>query len=336
MGVSGSRSRSYPGRVQAVQRVPLSFRVAGPVVELKVSKGRRVGEGELLGRIDPRDYEIQVRNLEAQLSAARAQHLSARETHQRVRSLYEHDSTSKADFDRAQAALDVSGAQAAATEQALKAARLALSDTELRAPYAGIVADRLVDAHQTVGAGQPVILFQDVRGMEVQIDIPEREVAELTKTPPEAIFVRFDAFAGEAYPARIKEFATETDPLTQTFPLTLLLDRPPATDRLRGELLPGGLLPGMTASVSWRRGSDAVHETAMVVPLSSVVSDGTGATFVWRVDPGTMTVTRVAVETGELTDHGLVVAAGLGPGDRILAAGVHYITEGQRVRPMEG
>ena len=165
VGTAGSSARTYPGRVQAAQRVPLAFRVGGPVVEIRVSKGQRVAAGEVLARIDTRDYEVQVKNLEAQLAATRAQQVQATESYQRVRGLYEHDNASKADFDNARAALDVSQAQVEATEQALKAARLSLADTELRAPTAGTVADRLVEAHQTVAAGQPIVRFQGAGAM---------------------------------------------------------------------------------------------------------------------------------------------------------------------------
>ncbi len=326
VGQQGSTARTYPGRVQAAQRVSLSFRVAGPVVKVSVSKGQRVVAGEFLARIDPRDYEVQVKNLEAQLAAVRAQQLQAGEEYQRVRGLFEHDNASKSDFDRAKAAVDVGQAQVEATEQALKAARLSLADTELRAPYAGTVADRFVEAYQTVAAGQPVVQFQGAQGIEVLIDVPEREVAELTRKAPKGIVVRFEAVeGGEAIPARVKEFATETDPQTQTFSVTLELEGEPSAD----------LLPGMTASVQWLTGKGNGDDKVLVVPLGSVVADDTGQTSVWRVDAATMKISRVPVTTGALTESGLEIVEGLDASDQILAAGVHFVTEGQRVRSLD-
>lgn len=326
VGESGSKARTYPGRVQAAQRVSLSFRVGGPVVELSVTKGQRVAAGELLARIDPRDYKVQVKNLEAQLAAVRAQQLQAGEEYQRVRGLFEHDNASKSDFDRARAALDVGQAQVEATEQALNAARLALADTELKAPYAGTVADRFVEAYQTVAAGQRIVLFQGAQGIEVLIDVPEREVAELTRKAPKGIFVGFEAVSGgEEVPARVKEFATETDPQTQTFQVTLELDGQPSAD----------LLPGMTASVRWLTGNGEGSRESIVVPLGSVVTSDDGLTSVWRVDPESMEIERVPVTTGAMTKAGLEIVSGLKASDQILAAGVHFVTEGQKVRPLD-
>ncbi|RLE19076.1 MAG: hypothetical protein DRJ65_20670, partial [Acidobacteria bacterium] len=183
-----------------------------------------------------------------------------------------------------------------------------------------------VEAYQTVAAGQPIVQFQGAQGIEVLIDVPEREVAELTRKAPKGILIRFEAVAGgEEIPARVKEFATQADPQTQTFQVTLQLDGEPSAD----------LLPGMTASVQWLTGNANGNDEAIVVPLGSVLTDDTGQTSVWRVDPGTMKITRVPVTTGALTKSGLAIAEGLDVSDQILAAGVHFVTEGQRVRPLD-
>jgi len=319
-----SAARVFPGQVQAARRVPLAFRVGGPVVELAVSKGQRVAQGDLLANVDPRDYEVQVKNLEAKLAEKRAQLDQVTEEYQRVRGLYQNDNASKSDFDRARAAVDVGKAQVEATDASLRASRLALSDTALKAPFDGVVADRLVDTQQIIAAGQPVLLFQDMLGLEVVIAVPEREVTALTRTTPKAILVRFDALPAEEFPATVKEFATETDPQTQTFPVTLRIERSPARD----------LLPGMTASASWftTNGNDQHH--LMVVPLPSIVTDENGETYVWRLDPASMRVSRARVVTGALTDEGLEIHSGLEAGDRILAAGANFVTDGQLVRPI--
>lgn len=325
VGASGEgAARVFPGQVQAAKRVPLAFRVGGPVVELAVSKGQRVAQGDLLANVDPRDYEVQVRNLEAQLAEKRAQLDQVTEEYQRVRGLYQHDNASKSDFDRARAAVDVGRAKVESTEASLRAARLALSDTALEAPFAGVVADRLVDTHQVVAAGQPVVLFQDMRGLEVVIAVPEREVTALTHSAPKAILVRFDALPTEEFPAKVKEFATETDRQTQTFPVTLQIEQPPVTD----------LLPGMTASVSWITANGNGHGNAMAIPLASIVTDEAGETYAWRLDPASMRVARVPVVTGTLTDEGMEIRSGLEIGDQILAAGVNFVTDGQLVRPI--
>ncbi len=73
---------------------------------------------------------------------------------------------------------------------------------------------------------------------------------------------------------------------------------------------------------------------AMIVPLSAIVSDENGSTYVWRYDPDTERVDRIPVSTGNLTDGGLEIVSGLDPDAQILAAGVDFVVEGQKVRPI--
>lgn len=64
--------RSFPGTVRASQRVDLSFQVSGPLTELQVEEGQEVKKGDLLARIDPRDFEVKLRNAKAKLATSRA------------------------------------------------------------------------------------------------------------------------------------------------------------------------------------------------------------------------------------------------------------------------
>lgn len=325
VGMSDAGTRSMPGRVEASQCVPMSFQVGGPLAEIAVTKGQKASRGDLLARIDPRDFEVNERNLAAGVVAARSQTQQAREEYGRVRGLFEHDHASKSEFDRARAAYEVAQARQEAAEQALNAARLALEDTELRAPYEGVVADRLVDAHQLVAPGQPVIMYQDAAGVEVRIHVPENQVAELTNGEEPELRVRFEALPGVEASARVKEFGTQSDPLTQTFPVTLAMSDAPVDQ----------LLPGMTAEVTWQAPSSSSKPARVVVPLRVLFSDDQGDTCVWKVEDQTMALKRVQVKTGELTETGMEIREGLMAGDRILGAGVHFVTEGQVVRPLE-
>ena len=172
--------RTFPGKVKAAQAVDLAFRVGGPLINFPVSEGRRISQGGLIARIDPRDYEVKVRSLEAQLAAAKAQRNRAELHFGRVNKLYERKSIARAAYDEAKAANDVALAQEEGTTEALRAARLALEDTKLLAPYDGVVAARLVENHQNVKAGEPIVHFQETRRLEVVIHLPERAMTSLT------------------------------------------------------------------------------------------------------------------------------------------------------------
>ena len=67
-------SRVFPGTVRAEKRAMLSFRVSGPLVQVPALEGQEVRKGQLLAKIDPRDYERAVRNIEARLADLNAQY----------------------------------------------------------------------------------------------------------------------------------------------------------------------------------------------------------------------------------------------------------------------
>ncbi|MCK5573304.1 MAG: biotin/lipoyl-binding protein, partial [Bacteroidetes bacterium] len=89
--------RGFPGTVLAGERVVLSFRVGGPVIELKVVEGQRVRKGQVLARVDPRDYLIA-------LDEAKAAFIKAAADYNRYQRLYEQNAVPLADleFRRAQ------------------------------------------------------------------------------------------------------------------------------------------------------------------------------------------------------------------------------------------
>ena len=84
VGEAEGIGRNYPGNVQASQRVNLSFRVSGPLIELPVKEGEFMEKGSKLAKIDPRDYYIA-------LNEAKARQIEAQADYDRYRDLYERD-----------------------------------------------------------------------------------------------------------------------------------------------------------------------------------------------------------------------------------------------------
>jgi multidrug efflux system membrane fusion protein len=168
MTVAGSSSNIpliFPGKTRANQRVDLSFKVPGPIVELPVEEGQKMKKGQLIARILPRDFKIN-------LDAAKAKAVNAERQYERYKELYVRKQVSKADFDRYKAFRDVAAAQ-------LEDARNALKDTYLKAPFDGIVAKRHVQNFEEVQAKQPIVFFQDNSKIEILVDVPENLIATI-------------------------------------------------------------------------------------------------------------------------------------------------------------
>lgn len=292
----------YPGRVHADRSVPASFQVGGQIVEFPVSRGQEVANGELLARVDPRDFQNAA-------DAARASWQEAVATRDRYRIAAQSHAVSQHELDEKEAAVRIARA-----EYAIK--RKALEDTEIRAEFDGVVATTYRDNFDRVAPQQAVLELQDTRSLEIHVHIPQTDMAvDVSRQAFGSATARFDVAPGRDFPLRIKEFATEAEPITQTFAVTLGLPNPPDVE----------LYPGMSASVEWVPPA-LTQSRRQLVPTSAVAGRADGASYVWVVDPNSSRVSRRAVTLGSVVEQEMVeVVAGLEPNETIATAGVVHL-----------
>jgi RND family efflux transporter MFP subunit len=304
-------ARQFPGRVRAAERVDLAFQVAGSIEALPASEGSRVERGELLARLDQRDFESDV-------GAARAELERAQADFARAEQLLAEGFVSQAEYDQIKARRDVAASN-------LATAGKALEETELRAPFAGVVANRYVENFTDVQAKEPVVSLQDVSTLEVVVQVPERLVARIRGEVRADLSATFDAIPDRSFPLTLKEFTTRADPKTQTYEYVLVMPRPADAN----------VLPGMTVRVSVRRPGDLPGKAAMsfLIPAAAVVAGPEGEAHVWVLDPEDNTVHERVVRTGLLTGQDQVeIVDGLALGDVIAVSAAPRLREGMLVR----
>ncbi len=305
--------RKFPGKVKANQKVDLAFQVAGPLIELPVKAGQEVAEGELLARLDPRDFQNS-------LDAAEANLVEAKSLWERMERLYQEGHAQEVEYEQNKRKYGVAKAEA---EQARKN----LEDTYLRAPFAGVIANRMVENFQNVRAKQQILSLQDVSSVEIEVNVPEERMALALKDMDKIKAVAtFDFLPGREFIVELKEISTEADPATQTYAATGVMAAPQDVN----------ILPGMTATITtYREGSESKPGGGYAVPADAVPVDGLGNYFVWVVKESAdraWTVHRREVTVGEMMQESILVTDGLEQGDRIATAGVHFLEEGQQVR----
>ncbi|MHC4414675.1 MAG: efflux RND transporter periplasmic adaptor subunit [Planctomycetota bacterium] len=308
--------RKYPGKVRASQQVDLAFQVAGPLIELAVRSGDRVEQGQLLARIDPRDF-INERD------SARAKVTETESILSRVKDARARQAASERELIDAQSAFDIATADLQINEKAVE-------DTYLRAPFAGVIANRFVDNFQNVRAKEPIVSLQDVSAVEIEVNVPEERVASAKNARGRVYFVAsFDYLPGREFKVSPKEFATEADPSTQTYAVRFAMAAP--EDVI--------ILPGMTATVTEHRiQAEGTEDAGYTLPVEAVPVDGLGNYYVWLVisnSDGTVTVHRADVEIGGMTQDDFLITSGIKKGDRVATAGVYFLQEGQQVRLIE-
>lgn len=321
------QTRKLPGTVRATDRVDLAFQVAGPLIELPVKEGQRVKKGDLLARIDPQDYETNLRNAQGSIAKAKAAVDYAVAEYKRYLNVKATDAGAVSDsiVNLKYTAQNVARADLQSAEAALAAAQDQLDYTRLRAPFSGVIARKYVDNYQEVTVKQPILSLQNVTDIEVLVDVPESMVAPIRTTKPR-VYADFASDPSRSFELKIKEAAQLADTLTQTYQVVLVM---PAPTGIR-------ILPGMTATVSIDFASVPGDENSIVVPAIAVWADDAGHPMVWVVDTKTMAVHRREIKTGDLTGvDSIKVTEGLNPEEVIAISGVSKLQEGQVVRKLE-
>ncbi|GAK53175.1 efflux transporter, RND family, MFP subunit [Candidatus Moduliflexus flocculans] len=213
-------------------------------------------------------------------------------------------------------------------------AQNAVTDTELRAPFNGIVARKYVENHESVQAKQKIVSFQDPQRIEIVVDVPENELARAGENVAKIstvigtlvqVTAVFPAYPGREFPVELKSFQTEADPKTQTFQIRFVMDQP-------GE---PPIIPGMNAVIRAKRTAETGEVKAEFhIPVSAVFADAAGNSSVWVVDPATQQVQRRQIVTADMAGDRVRVTDGLATGDVIVISGVKSLREGMKVKQM--
>ncbi len=325
----------YYGVLQGGKRVDLSFRVAGPINNILVDKGASVKKNELLATLDTRDFKTKLKQAQSNQAQAQAQYDNAKTNFRRYENLYKQKVIPKATYDTQKTQVEVTRSALNAAIAQTAAIKDALKDTELRAPFAGVIADRMAENFQDVTAKQTIFSLQDLSTLEVVFNVPDNDVilgsSVSRNLKSVALNARFDALPDRTFPLTLKEFTVQADSNTNTFPITATM--PQQKDFT--------LLPGMavTVEIELMDNSNNIGKTSFIIPATALIhepaSNGQSINYVWRVEDNQ--VHRVAVNVEFPKNNGNIElhSKELRAGDCIVVAGAHLLREGQKVRLMQ-
>lgn len=304
----------YSGELRARYETDLGFRVGGKIEARLVDAGARVRKGQALARLDPQDARLAARAATAQVASGQADVTLARAELERYRELLARRFISASAFDAKQNTYDAAQAR---LEQARAQAAITMNQTQyttLVADADGVVMSVMAEPGQVVSAGQPVLRLARDGEKEVVVNAPEGELVRFHVGDP----ARVSLWADSAHPlrGRVREIAGGADPATRTYAVRISVTDPPPTAQL-----------GMTANVALR----GFESAQVLLPLSALANERVDPA-VYVFDPGTQRVKLRKVSIGEFREDGVVVTAGLDPGERVVVGGVHRLRPGQPVR----
>ncbi len=315
---NSDRERTFSGVSQSTQESRISFKVSGTIIDLPARTGTQLKSGDVLARLNPSSYELQVQQAEAALAQAQANQRNADSNYERVKGLYEGSNASRNDLDAARANAESARAQVRSNRKALEIAQLNRSYTRLTVPEDCVVATLNVELNENVNAGEPIALVNCGAGIQVNVGIPESLISSLSEGMQASI--SFNAVPDSRYSGTVTEIGGSPDGSSATFPVAVMLDN--ADPAIRS---------GMAAEVvfSFAR----INTNAFLVPAAAVLNDERG-TFVYLAVPAsgtTATIQRRPVRTGELTENGIEIIEGLAVGDKVVTAGTSVVRENLKV-----
>lgn len=310
----GEELAVYSGEVRARREADLGFRVPGKIIARYVDVGAQVNKGTLIASLDPSDAQLNAAASKSAVAAAQTEFDFAKAELDRYRSLLDQSFISQAIYDQ-----KLNGFKAA--QARLAQARAQASVTQNQSGYTSLIADQdgvitaiTAESGQVVAAGQAVARLARPEEKEVLINVPETRFEEL-KAAGRRILVRILAEPDKVYAGQVREVAPNADPVTRTFATRVTIVDPGPQVAL-----------GMTANVAFVGNGG----TVVVLPLTALYHQGEKPA-VWVVDPATGTVRLQPVTVGQYRESTFIVTDGLAGGERVVAAGVNKLVEGQKV-----
>lgn len=272
------------GQIAPVYQATLSSRIQGTIEKLLVREGMTVSKGQIVIQLDSRDLEADLARAVAELDNAKAQL-------DRMTQLYERDAVSKQEMEQAVRAYRVAEANRKAIEAQLNYALV-------KAPFDGVITEKLVEVGELASPGQPLLRMENTQQLRLEATVAEGDIKVLS--PGEKIAVVIDALGGRVLAGTVARILPTGDPQTHTF--TVKVDVPPTP----------GLKSGMFGRFQLEKGAHAT----ILLPEAAVVERGQLAS-VFVVGPDNIARLRW-VKTGRRFDKQVEVLSGINVGESVL------------------
>ncbi len=279
------------------EEVNLSFETSGKITHIYFKEGSHVEAGALLAKINDAPLQAELRKKEAQVKLMQ-------DRLYRSKALLEREAVSKESFQEAEANLTALRAE-------IDGVKAQLAQTELRAPFSGVVGLRQVSVGAYATTATTVATLTKTSPLKVEFSVPERYAGTLTSGTP----LTFTA-EGDLTPRHAKVYASDSrvDPETRTYTVRALYPN------ANGELVPGRYV---SVELTTRQ-----YDNTLAVPSQAIVSEmGIDKVFVCRngvAEP-------VEITKGLRTDAEVQVLRGLAVGDTVLTSGTMQLRKGQKV-----
>jgi membrane fusion protein, multidrug efflux system len=313
------------GNVEAYSSVSVKAQIEGEIATVHFKEGQEVKTGDMLFTIDPRPFEVAVKQAEANLAKDRAQLLNARRQEERYGSVAKKGFVSQEQYDQIASNADALAATLKADEAAVENAKLKLAYCFIKSPIDGVVGAIRIHKGNLMKANdndKPMVLINQVKPVYVSFSVPERFLPEIRNRMAEnKLEVQATIAGGEGniIQGQLAFIENSVDTNTGSIPLKASFAN---TDKT--------LWPGQFVKVTLTL---ATQSGAVVVP-SQAIQSGQQGRYVFVVKDDS-TVEYRPVVPGETIDGETVITRGIAPGERVVTDGQLRLASGSLIQPVE-
>jgi membrane fusion protein (multidrug efflux system) len=300
------------GELKPEREATVRAELGGSMTEVLVKEAQSVSRGTLLGRIEMRTLEDARQSANSAVRSAENQLVVVRREAERTEKLVEAGALAARDLDVARSNVASVDAQLADARARLASATRQLDDTVIRAPIAGIVSTRAVNAGDVVSAGTELFTIIDPSSMRLEASVPSDDLSQLRVGLAVEFTVRgYD----KPFHGRIERIAPQADPTTRQVPIYVTVPN------VGGRLVAGLFAEGRVVSQS---------ADGLVVPMNAV--NTADAPWVLRVTDGKAERVNVSLGLRDPRTERLQVASGVKEGDVLLRGTAQGIAPGTLVQ----
>src|SRR5215813_6190811 len=308
--------------------ITIGTKILGQIVEEPIEEGQHIKAGDVLARIDDRDYQSQLRQAIAIRDVAKANLHLLQDKANRARHLHliKPGAISTDDFETAMTAAEVAQAQLERDEAAVDYAKFNVNQCLISSPINGIVLKKYRELGDTInfggqiqagGGATDIAQLADTDDMRAEVDINEADIAKVGIGSP--VVVALDSYPDKHFDAALVKVYPAADRQRGTVKIEVQIARPDLQI----------IKPEMSAKVSFLENQPAATQQPRITVPKGAVRIEAGDTYVWTVREGI--VQRIGIVCGQETETGIEIKQGLNDGDVVVVSPQANLANGRKV-----
>lgn len=303
------------GSLAPIDQATVKSKVSGVVLETSVQEGMNVAAGQVIARLDAADQRARVAQQQAAYDEANARLSLAKKNNANSQALLKQNYISQNSYDTTQNSVELAQASLNAAKAQLELARIALADTVIRAPMAGVVSKRHVQAGEKLAPDMPAFTIVNLRQLTLDAQVPASEVPRI-KVGQEVRF-KVDGFAQRDFAGKVARISPTAEAGSRSMVVYIAVDNSDAA--LRGGMFAKGAITTEKSA------------TSPLVPLAALRTDK-GQQVVYKIEGNKVLAQPVTVGMRNEDEGMAQVTSGLAQGASVIVAKLDGVKPGSKVR----